>query len=50
MRTVIRKEFRDMIKRGVWVNFDRSSIPEGRTLIGSKWVFKENMTDDFEQD
>ena len=40
-RTVIRKEFRDMIKRGVWVNVNRSSIPEGRKLIGSKWVFKE---------
>jgi len=31
----------DMIKWGVWVNVDRSSIPEGRKLIGSKWVFKE---------
>ncbi|MGL5074938.1 MAG: reverse transcriptase domain-containing protein, partial [Waterburya sp.] len=40
-RTVIRKEFQDMIKRGVWVNVNRSSIPEGRKLIGSKWVFKE---------
>jgi len=40
-RTVIWKEFCDMIKRGVWVNVDRSSIPEGRKLIGSKWVFKE---------
>ena len=28
-RTVIWKEFRDMIKQGVWVNVDRSSIPEG---------------------
>jgi len=40
-RTVIRKEFRDMIKRGVWVNVDQSSVPEGLKLIGSKWVFKE---------
>jgi len=40
-RTVIWKEFRDMIKQGVWVNVDRSSVPEGRKLIGSKWVFKE---------
>jgi len=40
-RTVIWKEFCDMIKRGVWVNVDRSSVPEGRKLIGSKWVFKE---------
>ena len=30
-----------MIKRGVWVNVERSSVPEGRKLIGSKWVFKE---------
>ena len=40
-RTVIRKEFRDVMQQGVWVNVDRSSIPEGRKLIGSKWVFKE---------
>ena len=40
-RTVIRKEFHDMIKLGVWVNVKRSSVPEGRKLIGSKWVFKE---------
>ena len=40
-RTVIQKEFRDMIKQGVWVNVDWSSIPEGQKLIGSKWVFKE---------
>ena len=40
-RTVIHKEFRNMIKRGVWVNVKRSSGPEGRKLIGSKWVFKE---------
>ena len=30
-----------MIKRGVWVNVKRSSVPEGRKLIGSKWAFKE---------
>jgi Reverse transcriptase (RNA-dependent DNA polymerase) len=40
-RTVIRKEFRDMIKQGVWVIVNQSSIPEGQKLIGSKWVFKE---------
>jgi len=39
-----------MIKPGVWVNVDRSSILEGRKLIGSKWVFKENVSDDFEQE
>jgi len=38
---VIWKEFRDMIKCGVWVNVKRSSVPEGRKLIGSTWVFKE---------
>jgi len=30
-----------MIKQGVWANVKRSSVPEGRKLIGSKWVFKE---------
>ena len=40
-RTVIWKEFRDMIKHGVWVNVKRSSVPEGRKLIVSKWVIKE---------
>jgi len=40
-RTVIRKEFCDMIKREVWVNVKRSSVPVGRKLFGSKWVFKE---------
>jgi len=40
-RMFIWKEFRDMIKQGVWVNVDQSSVPEGRKLIGSKWVFKE---------
>ena len=32
-----------MNKQGVWVNVDQSSIPEGRKLIGSKWVFKEKL-------
>ena len=27
-----------MIRRGVWDVVERSSIPEGRRLIGSKWV------------
>ena len=44
-RTVIWKEFHDMNKQGVWVNVDGSSIPEGRKLIGSKWVFKGNVMD-----
>ena len=37
----IRKEFKDTIRRGVWDIVKRSSIPEGRRLICSKWVFKE---------
>ena len=40
-RVAIRKEFKDMIHRGVWDVIERSSIPEGRRLIGSKWVYKE---------
>ena len=40
-RVAIRKEFKDMIRRGVWDVVERGSIPEGRRLIGSKWVFKE---------
>ena len=49
-RTVIWKEFRDMIRGGAWVNVNRSSVLEGRKFIGSKWLFKENVTDDFGQD
>jgi len=40
-RVALRKEFKDIIQRGVWDVVERSSIPEGRRLIGSKWVFKE---------
>ena len=29
-----------MIKRGVWRNCKGKSIPNGRTLVGNKWVFK----------
>ena len=39
-RTAIRKEFHDMISRGVWRNRSRRDMPAGRKLIGSKWVFK----------
>ena len=35
-RVAIHKEFKDMIRRGVWDVVERSSIPEGRILIGSK--------------
>jgi len=40
-RVAMHKEFKDMIQRGVWDVVERISIPEGRRLIGSKWVFKE---------
>ena len=30
-----------MTRRGLWDIVERNSIPEGRRLIGSKWVFKE---------
>ena len=40
-RVAICKEYKDMIRRGVWDVIEKSSIPEGRRLIGSKWVFKE---------
>ena len=39
-RTSIRKEFQDMIKRGVWRNKKKSDIPSNRRLVGCKWVFK----------
>ena len=40
-RTAIRKEFHDMINRGVWRKVKKRDIPLGRKVIGSKWVFKE---------
>ena len=43
----IRKEFKDMIRQGVWHVIKRSSISEGRRLIGSKWVFKEKRDSRF---
>jgi hypothetical protein len=39
-REAIRKEFRDMISRGVWRVRKRRDVPNTRKLIGSKWVFK----------
>ena len=36
----IRKEIKSLISRGVWRKIDKMKIPENRTLIGSKWVFK----------
>ena len=38
-REAIRKEFRDMIKRGVWRNKRRRDVPEGRRCVKCKWVF-----------
>ena len=39
-REAIRKEFRDMIARGVWRGHKRSQVPHDRRLIGTKWVFR----------
>ena len=39
-REAIRKEFRDMIKRKVWMDFKKSKVPSSRRLIGTKWVFR----------
>jgi transposase InsO family protein len=39
-REAIRKEFRDMIRRGVWRYRKRNQLPGDRKVIGSKWVFK----------
>ena len=39
-RNAIRKEFSDMIKRGVWRRIKKREVPPNRRTIGSKWVFK----------
>lgn len=39
-REAIKKEFHDMIRKGVWRHKNKSDIPKDRRLIGSKWVFK----------
>ena len=39
-RTAIRKEFHDMIRRGVWRKRSRAGVPDGRTTVKCKWVFK----------
>jgi len=36
----IKKEFHDMTHRGVWHKVKRSTIPQGRRCIKSKWVLK----------
>jgi len=38
-RDAIRKEFHDMIKRGVWRTIKRRDVPADRRLVKSKWVF-----------
>ena len=39
-REAIRKEFRDMLNKGVWRYRKTKDVPKDRRLIGSKWVFK----------
>ena len=39
-REGIKKEFHDMIKRGVWRNMNRRDVPSGRRCIKSRWVFE----------
>ncbi|CAJ1934699.1 unnamed protein product, partial [Cylindrotheca closterium] len=39
-REAIRKEFCDMIRRGVWRKMKRRDLPYGRRCIKCKWVFK----------
>ena len=38
-RDGIKKEFKDMINRGVWRNIKRSEVPKNRRCIKSRWVF-----------
>ena len=40
-RQAIKKELTDMhVKRQIWKKIPIKNVPEGRKLIGSKWVFK----------
>ena len=39
-RSAIRKEFNNMLKRGVWKRLNKKDLPNGRKLISNKWVFK----------
>ena len=39
-REAIRKEFRDMLRRGVFRLMDRANMPSGRRCVKHKWVFK----------
>ena len=38
-RKGMKKEFHDMIVRGVWRNMKRRDLPQGRQCIKCKWVF-----------
>ncbi len=40
-REVIRLEFHQMLKNGVWRNNGQKDTPSSRKGIGTKWVFKE---------
>ena len=39
-REAIRKELKAMKERNVWRIVKKSEVPDGRRLIGHKWVFK----------
>ena len=39
-REAIRKEFRDMIRRGVWRHHSKSKVAADRRIIGCKWIFR----------
>jgi transposase InsO family protein len=39
-RTAIKKEFHDMIQRGVWRNMKRRDMPSNRRCVKCKWLFK----------
>ena len=36
----INKEFNDMFEKKVWERIKKAKVPEGKRLLGSKWVFK----------
>ncbi len=38
-QNAIRKEFHNMLKRGVWQRIKKKEVPKDRRTIGSKWVF-----------
>ena len=39
-RSVVRKEFKDMIARKVWRKGHRSDVPDNQRCVKCKWVFK----------